>query len=172
LSPRGREKSRAAAPGGQGTDARREALNLLSYRARSTKELEEKLQAKGFDSYEIKRTVHWLTDAGYLNDEVFARERASSRLRIRNWGTVKIAFDLKTKGISPEIIKKVLSEVDEGQEKQAAQKALEKWSRKYRAKIEKGGKELTLKAMRHLMGKGFKTSVISSAIKDFSKIKR
>jgi regulatory protein len=109
LNPRSRGKNRAAAPGGQGPDARREALNLLSYRARSTKELEEKLQAKGFDSYEIKQTVLWLTDAGYLNDEVFARERASSRLRTRNWGTVKIAFDLKTKGISPEIVKKVLS---------------------------------------------------------------
>lgn len=176
MSPRARIKKGAPSVKGQGPDAGSAALNLLSYRARSTRELREKLEEKGFEPSEIKKTIDWLTGAGYLNDEDFARERAGSRLRNMNWGTVKIAFELKTKGISPEIITRVLDEVDEDMEKEAAEKALEKWTRKNRAAIDKGGKGgkedrggkgLRLKAMRHLMGRGFKASVIGSALKDF-----
>ncbi len=168
MSPRTRRKKDA--PSVKGPDAGSAALNLLSYRARSTQELREKLEEKGFEPSEIKKTIDRLTGAGYLNDEDFARERAGSRLRNKNWGTVKIAFELKTKGISPDIITRVLDEVDEDMEKEAAEKALEKWTRMNRAAIDKGGKwgkGLRLKAMRHLMGRGFKASVIGSALKDF-----
>lgn len=170
MSPRTRRKEGAPSVKGQGPDAWSAALNLLSYRARSTQELREKLEEKGFEPSEIKKTIDRLTGAGYLNDEDFARERAGSRLRNKNWGTVKIAFELKTKGISPDIITRVLDEVDEDMEKEAAEKALEKWTRMNRAAIDKGGKwgkGLRLKAMRHLMGRGFKASVIGSALKDF-----
>jgi regulatory protein len=104
------------------------AIKFLSYRARSTKEVEEKLKEKGFGPSEIKQTIVWLTGTGYLNDEVFARERASLRLRVKHWGTMKIASELKTKGIGPEIIGKILGEVNEALETETALKALEKWT--------------------------------------------
>jgi regulatory protein len=146
------------------------AIKFLSYRARGTKEVEEKLKEKGFGPSEIKQTIDRLTGAGYLNDEVFARERASLRLRVKHWGAMKIASELKTKGVSSEIIGKVLGEVNEALETETALKALEKWARKNRVTLKKEKKGLILKAMRHLKSRGFSTSVISSTLKDFGEL--
>jgi SOS response regulatory protein OraA/RecX len=117
---------------------------------------------------------------GKGNDEVFARERASLRLRVKHWGTMKIASELKTKGIGaselktkgigPEIIGKILGEVNEALETETALKALEKWTRKNRVTLKKGEKGLVFKAMRHLKSRGFSTSVISSTLKDFGEL--
>jgi regulatory protein len=170
LSSTTTKRKSATGPRAHGTDARTAALKSLSYRARSTKEVEEKLKEKGFGPSEIKKTVEWLTGAGYLNDEVFARDRANSRLRTKNWGAVKIASELNSKGVAREIIGKILDELDEALEVETALRALDMWTRKNRAVINKGGKGLTMKAMRHLKNRGFSASVISSALNGFGEL--
>jgi regulatory protein len=170
LSLRAKKKKGVAGPRTPSPDAMSVAIKFLSYRARSTKEVEEKLKEKGFGPSEIRQTIKRLTDSGYLNDEVFARDRASSRSRTKHWGAIKIASELNSKGVSSEIIGKILGERDEALENESASKALEKWTRKNRVALNKGGKELTLKAMRHLRSKGFSTSVISSTLKDFGEL--
>jgi len=60
------------------------ALRLLSFRARSTFELIERLKEKGFSPAAIGPAIEHLSEAGYLNDEAFAREHrviASSDVR-------------------------------------------------------------------------------------------
>ncbi len=49
------------------------AYKLLSYRQRSTKEIKERLEKKGFPLRVIKKAIKYLSEIDYLNDESFAK---------------------------------------------------------------------------------------------------
>jgi regulatory protein len=139
------------------------AVRLLSYRLRSEKELTDRLNEKGFDADLIRHAVRSLSEDGYLNDPRFARELSSSRLRNKHWGRLKIAAELRHKGIASEIIKTVLSDISEDEEKEAARLAFKKWCSS-KSQATPLDKDSTLKAMRHLSARGFSLPVARQAI--------
>jgi regulatory protein len=94
--------------------ARNTAYRLLTYRARSRKELEEKLKDREFGAEIIESVVADLTRLGYVNDREFARQWAAGRVRMRGFGGRRIEQELRNKGISRDVIQQTLSEVFEG----------------------------------------------------------
>lgn len=80
----------------------------LGIRARSEKELEDKLREKGFAPKIVKQTIARLKELGYINDEEFTRLFIETRKIGRPKGRFVIQRDLKQKGISEDIIKKSL----------------------------------------------------------------
>ncbi|HZJ01569.1 MAG TPA: regulatory protein RecX, partial [Gemmatimonadaceae bacterium] len=56
------------------------ALNLLTARAYTTRDLTRKLTQKGFEKPAIDETIDRLAGNGLLNDEKFAEEFARQRL--------------------------------------------------------------------------------------------
>ncbi len=141
------------------------ALKYLSYRERSISEVRERLKEKNFGSSEINKAVDYLLKAGYLNDERFAELLASSRIRNKNWGPAKIAFDLSSKGIAKEIIQRVIASYDASNDSMAetAGKAFRKWVRKKGLSPPLGRIE-SEKAFRFLKGLGFPTYVIINTL--------
>ncbi len=95
------------------TKVRNIAYRLLTYRARSRKELEEKLSDKEFDDAVIEAVVADLTRLGYVNDREFARQWAAGRIRLRGFGRRRIEQELRNKGISSDVIQETLGEVFE-----------------------------------------------------------
>jgi len=85
------------------------AYNYLSYRARSVKELREKLVQKEFAEEIIEQVVDDLQRQKLLNDREFARRFVEARLGRAN-GSRKLAQELRRKGIETEIIDEVLGE--------------------------------------------------------------
>ena len=85
------------------------AYNYLSYRARSVKELREKLVQKEFAEESIEQVVDDLQRQKLLNDREFARRFVEARLGRAN-GSRKLAQELRRKGIETEIIDEVLGE--------------------------------------------------------------
>jgi regulatory protein len=140
------------------------ALNLLSYRPRSVHELTRALGDRGFEKEAIDDTVAGLEKSGYLNDSLFASELAASRLRNKHWGRRKIAFDLGNRGISKEIVTKVLGEISDEAEEDAAQNALKKWLRKRGVSLPLE-KDLFASAYRHLSSRGFPSTTIYLVLK-------
>ncbi len=130
------------------------ALNLISYRARSEKEVREKLLDRQFLEDEIDKTVLWLKDYGYLNDEQFAIDLSSSRIRVKHWGPLKVGQELMMKGISSAIRDSVLSRYTEDLQASTAACAMEKWIRKHNLTPPLDDKNRQ-KAMRHLQSRGF-----------------
>src|SRR5918998_6239989 len=57
------------------------ALNVLGYRARSARELRERLAGGGDFGGTVDEGISRLEELGYLNDEEFARELARSEAR-------------------------------------------------------------------------------------------
>ncbi|MDD5746766.1 MAG: regulatory protein RecX [Candidatus Omnitrophica bacterium] len=101
--------------------AKNYALRLLKVRPRSRRELTERLGRKNFSPEIIGSVIGLYAQAGYINDEQFARLWVASRMRQRPRAKRVIRYELLKKGISREIADQALSGIDDLAERQTAQ---------------------------------------------------
>ena len=104
------------------------AASLLSLRARTEKEIVDTLRRNAYPEETIARVMAELTRVGYLSEEAFARQWASSRIA-KGMGAQRIRMELRRKGVSREQIDLALSGVDEDDAFQSARLAAEKAAR-------------------------------------------
>jgi len=83
---------------------------LLNVRNRSSQEMSERLRAEGFAAEIISETIERLQGVGLLDDERFARERASALGRGKGWGPRKLRWDLGRHRLSAEIIEQAIAQ--------------------------------------------------------------
>jgi regulatory protein len=97
------------------------AVNLISYRPRSTREITDKLTHKGF-SHEISLLViAKLLELNLLDDVTFARMFVRDKLRGKPMGKAMLRRKLLEKGIAFQLSESVLKEyVTDEQEQEAA----------------------------------------------------
>ncbi len=143
-------------------------LRLLSYRQRSVKEAEEKLESKGFSSEEIRAAIDYLSRLGYLDDRKFAHALLESRSTGRRWGREKIAAELFSKGIDADTVKETLSGLDHAAEAAAGREAIKKWLKERGARPPLSPKDFE-RAMRHLMSRGFQASLALDILNAYRK---
>lgn len=143
-------------------DAVAAALRFIASRPRSVAEVRERLGSRGFDVKDVENTIDSLTRAGYLDDAKFAEILCGSRVRYRNWGPVKIACELKGKGVSEEAIRRAIGAIDAVVEARTAGTALRKWAKKNGAAlpVDKKDRKAVERAFRFLKGRGFSNAVI------------
>lgn len=91
--------------------ALQKVYRLLSLRAHSAREVEKKLQEKGFPSPVIKEALEKLHELKYLNDASFSSRWAHNLAVNKLWGNKKIIANLREKGIAPQLIEKAIAEV-------------------------------------------------------------
>ncbi len=84
------------------------ALRFLSYRARSTKEINDYLVKNNFSETEITETIEKLIDYKFLDDREFSKNFINSR-QIRGKSKRMISFELKYKGVNKDIAEQTLS---------------------------------------------------------------
>ena len=87
------------------------AMNLLARREHSTRELRDKLLARGFEDGEITPALQTLSREGLLSDERFTESFIHSRME-RGSGPVKIRAELRQRGVTDEVIANWLDERD------------------------------------------------------------
>ncbi len=99
----------------------------LTYRPHTEKELKDKLSKKGFATNDISNAVKRLKDLGYINDEDVAMRWVQSKVKQKCWGISKITAYLINKGVSRDIINRVVKTVlNEIPEENIAKEALRK----------------------------------------------
>jgi len=91
--------------------AKQKAFHYLAWRDHSKKELSEKLKRNGFHRETINSLIEDLVESKYLNDGSFARQFAKNKIIQKSVGRREMAFSLKKKGISEDILEKTLEEV-------------------------------------------------------------
>lgn len=89
---------------------REAAFRLLAVRARSTKELRERLKQKSFSPDLINETLLDFQAKGYQSDTQFARLFASEKWAHSGWGPSRVRRELGAKGIAPDLIEQVVGE--------------------------------------------------------------
>jgi regulatory protein len=78
------------------------ALFFLGYRARSEKEIIDRLLLKKFPDAEIAQAMVKLKGWGFVNDSEFAKTYVESRTRSKPRSSRLISLELKRKGIEPQ----------------------------------------------------------------------
>ena len=91
--------------------ANEKALNLITYRDHSKKELKEKL-SRTYSEETAEEIAEKMQEAGLVNDEEYARKYAEELLRKKHMSMRGIEFRLREKGISPEIIQIISKELE------------------------------------------------------------
>lgn len=83
-----------------------------AYQERCHSEAKEKLYSYGIYNNDAEEIISKLIEENYLNEERFAIHFAGSKFRVKQWGKVKIKYELKQKQISDYCIKKALKAID------------------------------------------------------------
>lgn len=78
------------------------ALRLLTVRAHSRAEVEQRLQRRGFAPEPVAEALDRLERAGLLDDAAFAAELAASRTR-RGYAANMVQRDLRTRGVDRDV---------------------------------------------------------------------
>jgi len=92
--------------------ARDKATRFLAYRARSEKEVRDKLDGEGYPDEVIDRVVELLQGYGYIDDRKFAEAFVEDKICHAGCGKARLARELREKGIESEIIDEVLENTD------------------------------------------------------------
>lgn len=94
--------------------AHERALNLLSYRPRSTDEVRRKLQESNkFSENAVDKALEKLERAGLLDDEAFARYWVENRERFSPRSARALRHELRQKGVSDRVVEDVVTSLDE-----------------------------------------------------------
>lgn len=87
----------------------RKALNLISIRKRSIKEISDYLTKHSLCQDLIDEITEKLISKGYLSDYEFAKAFVNDRNLLNPTSFIKLSYLLKTKGVSQDIIDQVIS---------------------------------------------------------------
>jgi len=129
--------------------ARNTAMDLLSRREHSHKQLDDKLRQRGFDQQEIETALTGLAAENLLNDERFAESYVHQRMQ-KGFGPLRIRHELYEKGIPPEIIEIQMENCTD----QWIQMMQQQRIKKFGADLPQEYKEITKQA-RFLQNRGF-----------------
>jgi regulatory protein len=102
------EELEAARVAGERALAMNRALNFLGYRARSEKEVRDRLRRYGYGEETVAAVVGRLEELGYLDDEDYARLVA--REKARRYGPRRISAQLRRSGVDAELAQGVVDE--------------------------------------------------------------
>ncbi len=139
--------------------------HYCAYQERSHHEVKEKLYTLGVWKKEHDEIIATLIEENYLNEERFAIAFAGGRFRIKQWGRIKIKYELKQKQVSEYCIKKALNQIDEDE----YLKVLNKLAKaKYASLKSEQYLVRKKKTMDYLMAKGFEAELIKRIVESIT----
>ncbi len=89
--------------------ARQYAFLLLSYKARTTTELKQRLARKGFSPDIASKTLQRLSELKMIDDAGYARQFAQDRVSIGHKGKWRVRGELLKRGVAREHIEEALA---------------------------------------------------------------
>ncbi len=108
--------------------ALQKARHYCAYQERCHLEVKEKLYGLGLRKNDVEDALSKLIEENYLNEERFAVLFAGGRFRMKQWGRVKISYELKQKKVGEYCIKKALASINEDEyDRTLADLARDKW---------------------------------------------
>jgi len=132
-------------------------MALLARREHTRAEMLRKLSGSRESTQEIEQLLDAFTARGWLSEARFAESRAD--MLSRKFGSRKIEYDLKSRGVSAEVVKRTV-ELAREQELSNCRAA---WSRKFGALphngVERG------RQIRFLAGRGFSAEIVRQVLK-------
>lgn len=157
--PRGRK----AKPLETATETYDCALNLMSFRDHSHKELSQKLTRRGANKEQVEESLEKLTEYGILDDERYAQRVYEAWLAKRVYGRQHLQAELSKRGVPQQYCAPILEQFTDALEAERAELAAEQFCKLNRRKIvlgmassdPKDRQKLYAAAGRYLATRGF-----------------
>lgn len=145
--------------------ALQKARHYCAYQERCHQEVKEKLYSFGLYKNQVEPLLSQLIEEDYLNEERFAIQFAGGRFRMKQWGRVKIKYELKQRKVSEYCIRKALKQIEEEDYDKTLQTLARKKWQSIRGEGVNGYVKLS-KTTDYLIQKGFETELIQQALKN------
>lgn len=142
------------------------ALNFLSYRQRTGREVRRKLVERGFSAEVIEAALARLTAVRLVDDEAFVAAYVRDRIAHRPMGVRRMIQDLYLKGIAREVALPVIEETlreEETDERALAERVVAKKRRTLKSKT-RDEAVLRRRLRDHLIRRGFEARVAKDAV--------
>src|SRR5829696_2841097 len=145
---------------GERTLAMNRALGFLGYRARSEKEVRDRLRRYGYADQTVRSVVERLEELGYLDDGEFARLVA--REKARKYGPRRVLAELRRSGVDAETAQSAVDE--EFATRSELEEAFSVAERRYN----RGGSEAEARRVYgFLMRRGYSAEVCSEVAREY-----
>lgn len=142
--------------------ALQKARHYCGYQERCHSEVQEKLYSFGLRKPQVEAALATLIEENYLNEERFAIQYAGGHFRLKNWGKVRIRYQLKQKQVSEYCIKKALAGIDEEEYERTLMKLAEqKWEK---LNAEDGFLQRRKELQEYLLRKGYEADRVMAVL--------
>ena len=133
-------------------------INYCNYRDRSTKEIKIKLLDLNYSIEIIDSAISQAIELKIVDNFRFSKSFSRGKNQKNRWGKIKIAYELKNKGLNDKEITFGLESIGEKTYYKILMKSIEVYKRKSK-NFEKN------KLIKHLINKGYETSLVINTIK-------
>ena len=144
--------------------ALKNAKVYCSYQERNHKETKDRLFSYGLPKSDIEQILSRLIEEDYLNEERFAAAYARGKFRMKQWGRIKIRYELRQKQVSDYCIEKAMKEIDEEEYMKTLQKLMEEKMSELQSETNVLAKKK--KATDFLLQKGYERDIIYALVKE------
>jgi regulatory protein len=141
------------------------ALRILRGAGQSGMSLQRKLEQRGYATEAAAEAVQRCIATGYVNDAAMAASVAA-RHRRAGHGRARVAADLKSKGVAPELISDALDGQSDTEESAALAVARQLWERSGSA--DPRDRRAYMRVAGALQRRGFSSSVVSRVMRGLS----
>tara|TARA_B100001750_G_scaffold247113_1_gene271759 strand:+ start:395 stop:856 length:462 start_codon:yes stop_codon:yes gene_type:complete len=132
-------------------------INYCNYRDRSTKEIKTKLLDLNYSIEIIDSAISQAIELRIVDNLRFSKSFSRGKNQKNRWGKIKIAYELKNKGLNNKEITFGLESIEEKTYYKVLMKSIEVYKRKSK-NFEKN------KLIKHLINKGYETSLVFTTI--------
>jgi regulatory protein len=143
------------------------AAALCSRSEQAPSDIAAKLTAWGIAGDEARQVMQSLTDQGFINEQRFARAFVKDRFSFNGWGKIKIAHQLRLKGITAEAINDALTVIDDDLYRQRLTELLKA---KWRTAKGREPRAAWAAMMRFAASRGFEAALASECVKTVSQL--
>ena len=121
------------------------------------------LKALDGDTDQASRMVDALAEDRYVDDARYAAAFAREKASLQGWGPIKIRFQLRSKGISDEVIAAALEEIEPARAADKLERLLAT-----KARTLQGDPQFRLKMLKFGLSRGYEYDAVEEALKKLS----
>ena len=138
--------------------------HYCGYQERCHSEVKEKLWQLKVNRKEHDEIIASLIEDDYLNEERFAVQFAGGKFRVKQWGRIKIKYELKQRLVSDYSIKKGLKQINEKDYIKTLNKLAEK---RYAALKDEQWMIRKKKTIDYLLQKGYESELATNIVNNY-----
>lgn len=130
-------------------------------------DIRDKLTKWGLSRADADEILQQLTEQGFIDEERYAKAFVNDRFTFNGWGRIKIAHQLRLKGIKTDIIENAITAIDDERYREQLTELLRA---KWRSVKDREPRAAWAAMMRFAASRGFETAIASECVRQVTRI--